>query len=308
MSKQEKDITEKILEDHNDVFADILNNVLFDGQEIVRPEELESAAPVSQLKFSGELHEQERDTLKRWKNSAVILAAFGFENQSQPDDSMPLRLLAYDGAEYKFQVNRYLTEKSAGRPVSPFYPVITVVLYFGVDKWRGFTSLRDCFQDVPPALRPLIPDYPVRVVEVASLTPEQVKGFKSDFRYVADYLVQVRAGNGYVPPIGWIDHVDETFKLMGAITGDKALFLNAAKKFHEEGKGKASMSWLEEQIKKSYDARLEESEKRRREAEKNAEDIRREAEDSRREAEDSRRKLEETERELRELKLRFGLA
>ena len=31
----EKDITEKILEDHNDVFADIINGLLFDGvQEI----------------------------------------------------------------------------------------------------------------------------------------------------------------------------------------------------------------------------------------------------------------------------------
>lgn len=41
----EKDITEKILEDHNDVFADIINGLIFAGEQImsfVRPE-MESA-------------------------------------------------------------------------------------------------------------------------------------------------------------------------------------------------------------------------------------------------------------------------
>ena len=64
----EKDITEKILEDHNDVFVDILNNLVFDGQELVSAEELENAPAVSQLKMAGGLHEKERDVVKFWKN------------------------------------------------------------------------------------------------------------------------------------------------------------------------------------------------------------------------------------------------
>ena len=35
-----KDIVEKRLEDHNDVFADIFNNLLFDGKGILRAEDL----------------------------------------------------------------------------------------------------------------------------------------------------------------------------------------------------------------------------------------------------------------------------
>ena len=39
----EKDITEKILEDHNDVFADIINGLIFKGEQRILPESLENA-------------------------------------------------------------------------------------------------------------------------------------------------------------------------------------------------------------------------------------------------------------------------
>ena len=37
----EKDITEKILADYNDVFADIMNGLLFAGEQRILPEALE---------------------------------------------------------------------------------------------------------------------------------------------------------------------------------------------------------------------------------------------------------------------------
>ena len=36
----EKDVTEKILEDYNDIFADIVNVLVYDGKEVVKPEKL----------------------------------------------------------------------------------------------------------------------------------------------------------------------------------------------------------------------------------------------------------------------------
>ena len=38
----EKDITEKILADYNDVFADIVNVLLFDGRQVVSADDLET--------------------------------------------------------------------------------------------------------------------------------------------------------------------------------------------------------------------------------------------------------------------------
>ena len=56
-----KDITEKHLEALNDVFADIVNVLLFKGERLMKEDELEADTKDSQFKADGELHEQERD-------------------------------------------------------------------------------------------------------------------------------------------------------------------------------------------------------------------------------------------------------
>ena len=61
-------------------------------------------------KLYGEIHSQDRDVAKYWKNSQINIALFGLENQTVPDKLMPMRVIGYDGAEYKKQVleeNRY---------------------------------------------------------------------------------------------------------------------------------------------------------------------------------------------------------
>ena len=47
MNMGEQDITEKILESYNDVFADIVNVLLFNGEQIIMPDELVDQAPRS---------------------------------------------------------------------------------------------------------------------------------------------------------------------------------------------------------------------------------------------------------------------
>lgn len=70
----EKDITEKILEDHNDVFADIINGLIFAGEQRILPESLENTAVHSQYKADDEkVHELERDVAKYWKDQDVQL-------------------------------------------------------------------------------------------------------------------------------------------------------------------------------------------------------------------------------------------
>ena len=48
-----------------------------------------------------------------------------------------------------------------------------------------------------------------------------MKLFRSDFRYVADYLVQKRMTNDYKPSADLLQHVDETLKLMSVLTDDR---------------------------------------------------------------------------------------
>ena len=77
---QEKDKTQKMLERYNDVFADILNVLLFDGEKVVDESSLTDALPMSILKIDGRVRSQERDVAKYWENSKINIALFGLEN------------------------------------------------------------------------------------------------------------------------------------------------------------------------------------------------------------------------------------
>lgn len=56
----EKDVAEKNLEAYNDVFADIVNGVLWGGKEVIKEDEHEAAMPRSNYESKGRTHEMER--------------------------------------------------------------------------------------------------------------------------------------------------------------------------------------------------------------------------------------------------------
>lgn len=210
----EKDAAEKILMSYNDVFADIVNALLFDGEPVVAPEELEDQAPRAYFKADGKIREIERDVAKRWRRGNIRVACIGFENQTQADPDMPLRVMGYDGAEYRAQ----LTDAAGGH-----YPVVTLVLYFGhKTHWNNPLSLKERL-DIPPKLEPFVSDYKINLFEIAYLTREQVKLFHSDFRIVADYFVQKQEKGEtgeYTPDPHQIRHVQETLQLLSVMTRD----------------------------------------------------------------------------------------
>lgn len=209
-----KDATEKILESYNDVFSDIVNVLLFQGKQVLTADELEEEAPRTYYKADGKLHEIERDVAKRWKNGNIRVACIGFENQTAADPDMPLRVIGYDGAEYRAQL-------LAENPVSKRYPVVTLVLYFGYDRpWNGPLSLKERM-DIPEELEAYVNDYRINLFQIAYLTQEQVQSFQSDFRIVADYFVQKREKGDYVPSTQEITHVQETLQLLSVMTNDR---------------------------------------------------------------------------------------
>lgn len=208
----EKDAAEKILESYNDVFADIVNVLLFNGRQVIAADELEDQAPRAYYKADGKVRELERDVAKRWRRGNIRVACIGVENQTQTDPDMPLRVMGYDGAEYRAQ----LTEHAAGSR----YPVVTLVLYFGHQKhWDKPLSLKERLS-YPPEFEPFVSDYKINLFEIAYLTHEQVELFQSDFRIVADYFVQKREKGDYEPDPRQIRHVQETLQLLSVMTKD----------------------------------------------------------------------------------------
>ena len=207
-----KDITEKQLEEWNDVFADIVNVLLFNGDRLVKEKELEDDAKDTMIKADGKVHEQERDVSKFWKNGEIRISILGLENQTVQDSTMPLRVISYDGASYKQQL---LDKKHPKK-----YPVVTLVLYFGTDtEWTAPTTLYDCFE-IPERLKPYVSDYKINVFNIAFLSDSQIDMFQSDFKFVAQYFQSKRQNKKYEGSDEEIHHVDELLKLFAALTGD----------------------------------------------------------------------------------------
>ena len=210
----EKDITEKNLEALNDVFADIVNVLLFKGEQVINEKDLEADTTKSMFKADGKIHEQERDVSKFWKNGEIRISILGIENQTAQDSDMPLRVISYDGASYKQQLLDTNQKKR--------YPVATLVLYFGTEeKWSKAKNLYDCFQ-IPEKLKPFVNDYKINVFNIAFLSPKTIAMFKSDFKIIAEYFRAKRLNQKYKGSQEKLKHANETLKMFSALTGDNS--------------------------------------------------------------------------------------
>src|SRR5699024_1654965 len=142
------------------------------------------------------------------------------------DKDMPLRVISYDGSSYRSQ----MLGKSSKR-----YPVFTLVLYYGKEPWAGPRSLSECME-ITEGLSGFFSDYRINIIDICSLSREQVAQFQSDFQIVADYFVQQHEHPGeYAPSEKPIRHQDALLKLLQVFTGDQK-FEITAEELRREGK------------------------------------------------------------------------
>ena len=222
----QKDLSEKILFDYNDVFADIINVLLFDGVEYIHSDELQDFAIRSQYKVdTNTLHEQERDIVKKWNKKNITFSILGIENQTVIDRNIPVRIIGYDGASYRSQLFQKEIQKEKGkqktRRKQKIAPVVTIVLYFGERKWKTPVSLKEVLDDIPQEIEKYVNDYKVHIFNIAWLSEDVIRKFRSDFGIVAEFFVKKRKDKNYVPDNKQeMKHVDEILKLISVMTGD----------------------------------------------------------------------------------------
>ena len=146
----DKDLAEKYLESFSDVFADIYNVLLF-RKEILLEEGLEEGPTESIYKVEeNNLRNQFRDTVKLYKNGLYKVASFGIENESRIDKNMPIRIMGYDYAVYRVQIDREEERK---------YPAITIVLNFSDTEWKSPNALFDILDNIPSVKNYIIEVY-----------------------------------------------------------------------------------------------------------------------------------------------------
>ena len=100
-----KDIAEKLLEECNDVFADIVN-VLYFKEELIKAENLEEAPTEFHywVQDKSKCRELRRDVAKVLKIDGIPKAIICIENQTCIDPTMPFRIQEYDGATHLMQL------------------------------------------------------------------------------------------------------------------------------------------------------------------------------------------------------------
>ena len=106
----------------NEEFADLFNAVLFEGREIIKPGELETAdteqSTVLKQRKAVESIKVSRDVIKICKKSTmqgVQLVLLGLEAQEHVHYAMPLRVMGYDYVSYKKQYDGNARKYRAGK-------------------------------------------------------------------------------------------------------------------------------------------------------------------------------------------------
>ena len=211
----EKDITEKLLTDIDEVFADIYNNLCFNGENIIKPDDLSNASVTTAFISNDVTRGLISDVSKIYKNSNLTLALLNIENQSTEDSDMPFRIIGYEGAKY----NSQLISGSNAR-----YAVATLVLNFNTKKrWSTPKSIKESLKNkYPIELDEYINDYKVNVIDVAFMDKEDIEKLNSDFKAVAKYYYLKRNNIEDFEELGDcnLKYPVQTFATMKALTGD----------------------------------------------------------------------------------------
>ncbi len=237
----EPDITENNLIEDADVFADIVNVNLFDGDNEITEKDIRSMPTVSSYKdLDGTLHKQIRDVFKLVYNLGGCIALIGCESQQDVNRIMPVRDMGYTYTAYMKQIQEKMAENRKNKNSAyakvlhedqKLMPVATFILYFGEVKWEKPLTLMDMLdipEDKGDFWKRLINDYPIHVISVAD-QPETVRDkYKSDFRIIADYMAyrndKDKVKEYFKNNDHELMHVEHVLDLLHALSGDSRFY------------------------------------------------------------------------------------
>lgn len=188
-------------------FADLVNGLYFQGQQVVLPEELSEAGEVYAVPNDISTDEKHREYLERSRDIKMqysnggIIRLLAIENQHYIDYTMPFRSMQYDTLEYQHQLDEIKRHNefegnfetghellSKVKKIDRLWPVYTICLYLGEETWDGPRSLRDMmdFGEDADGFSKYFADYPFRLYCVNEEQDFYV--FHNDVRSVFELL------------------------------------------------------------------------------------------------------------------------
>mgnify|MGYP004613091305 FL=1 len=181
--KVKPDSADKVYWRQNETFADLFNAYLYNGEQVIKSEELEELdTDASDVVEIGEVKESirgARDVIKIAKKyNGVEYVLLAIENQEGIHYAMPIRVMGYDHYSYNKQYNdrkNYYKKNdiklkddeflSGIRKTDKFLPVITLVLYYGEKDWDGPKSLYDMLV-IPDRIKHFVGNYPINIIQM----------------------------------------------------------------------------------------------------------------------------------------------
>ena len=196
----------------NTVFADAFNFLLYDGENVIRPENLKELDTTELVvpfavdntdNRQAEAVQKYRDILKMTTVMTDDTAAYvllGVESQTDVHYAMPVRNIIYDALQYGKQVteisvrNRKKGNQTRREFLSGFHrddkliPVITLVIHFGADKWDAPMSLHEMMAVTDKNLLKHIPDYRIKLIDPSQISSDEMDKFQTSLREVLCYI------------------------------------------------------------------------------------------------------------------------
>lgn len=162
-------------------FADLFNAILFNGENVIKPEELEEADTdlSTVLKFNSHADTLQKvlDVVKKSAHG-VDFVVLGLENQQKVHYGMPLRVMLGDALGYLKEYQEISGNnkkegkwKNSEEFLSGFskedrlHPMVTICIYYGENIWDGPMSLKDML-NIPENLCSVVNDYRMNLIQV----------------------------------------------------------------------------------------------------------------------------------------------
>ncbi|MCM1216742.1 MAG: Rpn family recombination-promoting nuclease/putative transposase [Lachnospiraceae bacterium] len=206
------DIPQKELESSPDVFADILNALVYEGEQVVDFQRLSQAETETRYRDQKRRLRNQYEDLGRYETGREgnVKILYLVSNQSQTDSRMLLRKCGYVGGYYRGQYEQQMRESC---------PVMELVLYWGRKRWRTSRSMRELFKrkDLHPKAWKYIDDERIHVFEMRHLPRKVIERFRSDMRIILEYLADEEGADRLEQKVS---HPAALMELMWALSGD----------------------------------------------------------------------------------------
>ena len=203
-------VTKRYMQD-NARFADICNFYFFDGQQIIKPEDLVEK-DITELALPKELErvkavEKFRDVLRGCCVKAaggITYLVVGIENQSDIHYAMVVRNMLYDALNYSSQVEDCAKQHRKDKDVKgaeflsgfakedKLVPVVTLTIYWNTGNWDGARSLHEMLDINDKNILNYVTDYKLNLI-----VPEEIKDFnkfKTELGPLLEFINEAASG------------------------------------------------------------------------------------------------------------------